>query len=207
MSTDNHDIRHYVVAITGASGSIYGLRLISELLRAGCRVSLILTEAGRQVLKHEVGLDWSTENKQQRHQVQEYFASIAVDCLDIDDFWAGSASGSNPADAVIIMPCSMGTAGRIAAGLSGNLLERAADVMLKERRQLILVPRETPFNTIHLENLLRLCQAGAVILPAMPGFYHGPDTISDLVDFVVGKVLDQLAVEHDLFERWGEHKD
>ena len=137
MSTDNHDIRHYVVAITGASGSIYGLRLVSELLRAGCRVSLILTEAGRQVLKHEVGLDWSTENKQQRHQVQEYFASIAVDCLGIDDFWAGSASGSNPADAVIIMPCSMGTAGRIAAGLSGNLLERAADVMLKERRQLI----------------------------------------------------------------------
>jgi len=207
MSTDNHDIRHFVVAITGASGSIYGLRLVSELLRAGCRVSLILTEAGRQVLKHEVGLDWSTENKQQRHQVQEYFASIAVDCLDIDDFWAGSASGSNPADAVIIMPCSMGTVGRIAAGLSGNLLERAADVMLKERRQLILVPRETPFNTIHLENLLRLSQAGAVILPAMPGFYHGPDAISDLVDFVVGKVLDQLAVEHDLFERWGEHKD
>jgi len=207
MSTDDHDIRHIIVAITGASGSIYGLRLISELLRAGCRVSLILTEAGRQVLQHEVGLDWSTENKQQRLQVQEYFASIAVDCLDIDDFWAGSASGTNPADSVIVMPCSMGTVGRIAAGLSGNLLERAADVMLKERRQLILVPRETPFNTIHLENLLRLSQAGAVILPAMPGFYHAPDSISDLVDFVVGKVLDQLAVEHDLFERWGEDKD
>ena len=105
------------------------------------------------------------------------------------------------------MPCSMGTAGRIAAGLSSNLLERAADVILKERRQLILVPRETPFNTIHLENLLRLAQAGAVILPAMPGFYHGPDTIADLVDFIVGKVLDQLAVDHDLFERWGEHSD
>ena len=207
MSTDNHEIRHFVVAVTGASGSIYGLRLVSELLRAGCRVSLLLTAAGRQVLKHEVGLDWSTESQQQRHQVQEYFASIAVDCLHIEDFWAGSASGSNPADAMIVMPCSMGTAGRIAAGLSSNLLERAADVMLKERRQLMLVPRETPFNTIHLENLLRLAQAGAVILPAMPGFYHGPDTIADLVDFIVGKVLDQLAVDHDLFERWGEHSD
>ena len=207
MSTDNHEIRHFVVAITGASGSIYGLRLVSELLRSGCRVSLLLTEAGRQVLKHEVGLDWSTENRQQRHQVQEYFASIAVDSLDVDDFWTGSASGSNPADAMVVMPCSMGTAGRIAAGLSSNLLERAADVMLKERRQLILVPRETPFNTIHLENLLRLAQAGAVILPAMPGFYHDPDSISDLVNFVVGKVLDQLAVDHELFERWAENND
>jgi 4-hydroxy-3-polyprenylbenzoate decarboxylase len=205
MTTDNHDIRHFVVAVTGASGSTYGLRLVSELLRAGCRVSLLLTAAGRQVLRHEVGLDWSTESKQLRHQVQEYFASIAVDSLDMEDFWVGSASGSNPADAMVVMPCSMGTAGRIAAGLSSNLLERAADVMLKERRQLILVPRETPFNTIHLENLLRLAQAGAVILPAMPGFYHGPETISDLVDFIVGKVLDQLAVDHDLFERWAEH--
>lgn len=207
MSTDNHEIRHFVVAITGASGSLYGLRLVSELLRSGSRVSLLLTEAGRQVLKHEVGLDWATETQQQRHQVQEYFASIAIDSLAIDDFWTGSASGSNPADAMIVMPCSMGTAGRIAAGLSSNLLERAADVMLKERRPLILVPRETPFNTIHLENLLRLSRAGAVILPAMPGFYHGPDSIADLVDFVVGKVLDQLAVAHQLFERWAEHND
>jgi 4-hydroxy-3-polyprenylbenzoate decarboxylase len=101
----------------------------------------------------------------------------------------------------------MGTVGRIAAGLSGNLLERAADVMLKERRQLILVPRETPFSTIHLENLLRLSQAGAVVLPAMPGFYHGPEKIDDLVDFVVGKVLDQLSVQHSLFERWGESRE
>ncbi len=207
MTTDNQDIRHFLVAITGASGSIYGLRLISELLRAGDRVSLILTSAGRQVLKHEVDLDWSTEIKDQRHQVQEYFASIAIDCLGIDDFWAGTASGSNAADAMVVVPCSMGTAGRIAAGLSGNLLERAADVMLKERHPLLLVPRETPFNTIHLENLLRLSQAGAVVLPAMPGFYHAPGKIDDLVNFVVGKILDQLAIPHDLFERWGEEKD
>ena len=207
MTTNNSQIRHFVVAITGASGSVYGLRLVSELLRSGGRVSLILTSAGRQVLNHETGLEWSAEMKVQRHQVQEYFASIAVDCLAIDDFWAGAASGSAAADAMIIVPCSMGTLGRIAAGLSGNLLERAADVMLKERRRLLLVPRETPFNNIHLENLLRLSQSGAVILPAMPGFYHGPQTIEDLVDFVVGKILDQLDVQHSLFIRWGEDRD
>ncbi len=207
MSAEKHEIRHFVVAITGASGSIYGVKLISELLRAGERVSLILTPAGCQVLYHETGLDWSADITEQRHQVQEHFASIAVDCLAIDDFWTGAASGSAASDGMIIIPCSMGTAGRIAAGLSGNLLERAADVMLKERRQLVLVPRETPFNTIHLENLLRLSQAGAVILPAMPGFYHGPEKIDDLVDFVVGKVLDQLDVEHSLFERWGDSRE
>ena len=207
MTTNNSQIRHFVVAITGASGSVYGLRLVSELLRSGGRVSLILTSAGRQVLNHETGLEWSAEMKVQRHQVQEYFASIAVDCLAIDDFWAGAASGSAAADAMIIVPCSMGTLGRVAAGLSGNLLERAADVMLKERRRLLLVPRETPFSNIHLENLLRLSQSGAVILPAMPGFYHGPQTIEDLVDFVVGKILDQLDVQHSLFIRWGEDRD
>ena len=207
MTADNPQIRHFVVAITGASGSVYGLRLISELLRSGERVSLILTSAGRQVMNHETGLEWSAEIKVQRQQVQEYFASIAVDCLAIDDFWAGAASGSAAADAMIISPCSMGTLGRISAGLSGNLLERAADVMLKERRRLLLVPRETPFNNIHLENLLRLSQSGAIILPAMPGFYHGPETIEDLVDFVVGKILDQLDVQHSLFTRWGEDCD
>jgi 4-hydroxy-3-polyprenylbenzoate decarboxylase len=203
MLSDPKNTRHFVVAITGASGSVYGLKLVSELLQAGERVSLILSAAGRQVLNHEAGLEWSPEIREQRRQVQEHFASIAVDCLAVDDFWAGAASGSAAADAMIVIPCSMGTAGRIAAGLSGNLLERAADVMLKERRPLVLVPRETPFNTIHLENLLRLSRAGAVVLPAMPGFYHGPQTMDDLVDFVVGKVLDQLSVEHSLFTRWG----
>jgi 4-hydroxy-3-polyprenylbenzoate decarboxylase len=207
MTANNPQIRHFVVAITGASGSVYGLRLISELLRSGERVSLILTSAGRQVMNHETGLEWSAEIKLQRQQVQEYFASIAVDCLAMDDFWAGAASGSAAVDAMIVAPCSMGTLGRIAAGLSGNLLERAADVMLKERRPLLLVPRETPFNNIHLENLLRLSQSGAVILPAMPGFYHCPQKIEDLVDFVVGKILDQLDVQHSLFTRWGEDRD
>ncbi len=207
MPSDSHVMRRFVVALTGASGSVYGLRLVSELLSAGERVDLILTSSGRQVLRHETGLDWSTDINQQQHQVQEYFASIAVDCVAIDDFWSGVASGSAAADAMVVIPCSMGTVGRIAAGLSGNLLERAADVMLKERRLLVLVPRETPFNTIHLENLLRLSRAGAVVLPAMPGFYHGPETMADLVDFVVGKVLDQLNVQHSLFKRWGANQD
>lgn len=207
MPLQNNKTRHIVVAITGASGAVYGLRLISELLQAGARISLILSAAGRKVIKHETSLDWSDDIKEQRRQVQEHFTSIAIDCLAVDDFWAGAASGSAAADAMVVIPCSMGSAGRLAAGLSGNLLERAADVMLKERRPLVLVPRETPFNTIHLENLLRLARAGAVVLPAMPGFYHGPEKMSDLVDFVVGKVLDQLAVQHSLFARWGGDRD
>jgi 4-hydroxy-3-polyprenylbenzoate decarboxylase len=207
MSPKNLETKQFVVAMTGASGSLYGLRLIRELLRSGERVSLILSSAGRQVLNHETGLDWSENIKQQRQQVQEHFASIAVECLANDDFMTGAASGSAAVDAMIVIPCSMGSVGRIAAGVSGNLLERAADVMLKERRPLILVPRETPFNTIHLENLLRLSRAGAVVLPAMPGFYHAPKTIDDLLDFVVGKVLDVLNVEHSLFTKWGDCQD
>ena len=203
MTTESTRIRHFVVAVTGASGAVYGLRLISELLRAGERVSLLLTEAGRQVLRHETDLDWAEDVTEMQRQVREYFSSIAIDCIATDNFFSAVASGSAAPDAMIVIPCSMGTAGRIAAGLSGNLLERAADVMLKERRPLLLVPRETPFNTIHLQNLLRLSRAGAVILPAMPGFYHGPHSIDDLVNFVVGKVLDQLQVGHQLFKRWG----
>ena len=196
-------MNHVLVAMTGASGSVYGLRLVEELLQAGRKVSLLLSEPGRQVLNYECGLDWSAGSNERQAQVQAYFADRPITCLDNNDLFAAVASGSNPADAMVICPCSMGTAGRIAAGLSGTLLERAADVMLKERRPLLLVPRETPLHVIHLENLLRLGRAGAVVIPAMPAFYHGPQTIDDLVTFVVGKVLDQLAVEHQLFRRWG----
>jgi 4-hydroxy-3-polyprenylbenzoate decarboxylase len=124
----------------------------------------------------------------------------------MDDFFASVASGSNAPDAVVICPCSMGTLGRIAAGLSDSLLERAADVALKEKKTLLLVPRETPFNQIHLENLLRVSKAGGQILPAMPAFYQKPQSVEELVDFVVGKVLDNLGIEHKLFMRWGEEK-
>lgn len=196
-------MRHLLVAMTGASGAVYGLRLTRALVDAGCRVSLLLSEPGRQVANFEAGLGWSAEREMRQLQVQEHFASAMIEALDDRNFFHAAASGSNAPDAMVVCPCSMGTAGRIAAGLSGSLLERAADVMLKERRPLLLVPRETPLSIIHLENLLRLARAGAVIIPAMPAFYHGPERIDDLVDFVAGKVLDQLGVEHRLFTRWG----
>jgi len=193
-----------LVAITGASGSIYGLRLTEELLRLGCRVSLLLSEPGRQVLNYEAGLDWSDDRCRRQAQVRAHFAAPDLVCLDNADLFASVASGSNAPAAMVICPCSMGTAGRVAAGLSATLLERTADVMLKERRPLLLVPRETPLNIIHLENLLRLARAGAAIIPAMPAFYHHPQSRDDLVDFVVGKVLDQLGLPQTLFARWGE---
>jgi len=197
-------MKKIVVGITGASGSIYGLRLIAELLAAGHQVSVLLTNAGRQVTAFETGLPLVENIQECRVVLENHFpCSDRLKYYAIDDFFAPVASGSSAPDAVVICPCSMGTAGRIASGLSDNLLERVADVALKERRQLLLVPRETPFNQIHLENLLRLAQAGATILPAMPGFYHKPQTLEDLVTFVVGKVLDSLGVPHQLFKPWG----
>lgn len=197
-------MKKIVVGITGASGSIYGLRLIAELLAADHQVSVLLTNAGRQVTAFETGLNLSARAAECQAQLQEYFScATRLQYYAIDDFFAPVASGSSAPDAVVVCPCSMGTAGRIAAGLSDNLLERAADVALKERRQLVLVPRETPFNQIHLENLLRLAQAGGTILPAMPAFYHQPQTLEDLVTFVVGKVLDTLGMSHQLFTPWG----
>lgn len=194
-----------VVGITGASGSIYGLRLVEELLRAGRQVTLLLTAAGRQVLAFETGLKLMEKPDDCLAQLRAHFnVEAQLSHYALGDFFAPIASGSSTPDGVVICPCSMGTAGRIAAGLSDNLLERVADVALKERRQLLLVPRETPFNQIHLENLLCLSRAGAQILPAMPAFYQQPQSVADLVDFVVGKILDQLGVEHQLFKRWGE---
>lgn len=197
-------MNNIVVGITGASGSIYGLRLVEELLRAGKQVSLLLTNAGRQVLAFETGLQLDEESQKCLVQLRQHFnADEQLSHFALNDFFAPVASGSNAPDAVVICPCSMGTVGRIAAGLSDNLLERVADVALKERKTLLMVPRETPFNQLHLENLLRLSKAGAQILPAMPAFYQKPQSVEELVDFVVGKTLDSLGVEHQLFKRWG----
>lgn len=198
-------MKHIVVAITGASGSIYGLRLVEELLQADCRVTLLVTRSGFDVLRYETGLAWNGTVEEQREGMRARFGGSALlDHFAEDDLFAPVASGSSAPDAMVICPCSMGTAGRIAAGLANNLVERVADVALKERRTLLLVPRETPFNRIHLENLLRLDQAGARILPAMPAFYHRPRSIDELVDFLVGKILDNLRIPHRLFSRWGE---
>jgi 4-hydroxy-3-polyprenylbenzoate decarboxylase len=198
-------MKNIVVGITGASGSIYGLRLVDELLRAEHQVAILLTNAGRQVLAFETGLALAETPQECLEQLKEYYQQAEkLTHYGLDDFFSPVASGSSAPDAVVICPCSMGTAGRIAAGLSDNLLERVADVALKEQKKLLLVPRETPFNQIHLENLLRLSQAGAQILPAMPAFYQRPRSVEDLVNFVVGKVLDNLGVEHQLFKRWGD---
>ena len=200
-------MKQIVVAITGASGSIYGLRLVEELLKADCRVTLLVSKAGLEVLCYETGLKWEGTPAQRRQLMRDYFGgSKKLEHYDEKDLFAPIASGSAAPDAVVICPCSLGSAGRIAAGTSENLIERAADVALKERRDLILVPRETPLNRIHLRTLLTLAEAGAHILPAMPAFYHKPKSAEALVDFVIGKILDSLHVKHQLFQRWGEDK-
>jgi 4-hydroxy-3-polyprenylbenzoate decarboxylase len=194
-----------VLAVTGASGAVYGLRLTEELLRAGRQVVLLLSRAGRQVLHHETGLDWTGELDRRRERIAAHFqAGEALQHYDENDLFAPVASGSSAADAMLVAPCSMGCAGRLAGGLSSNLIERCADVALKEGRPLLLVPRETPFNQLHLENLLRLSKAGARIVPAMPAFYQQPASVEEMVDFVLGKVLDQLHIEHKLYRRWGD---
>ncbi len=191
------------VGITGASGAVYGVRLVRELLKGGHLVHLMITEAGWQVFRDE--LDWPCEDREA--VIRERFAVDLPGELrywTLRDFSSPVASGSYRCDGMIIIPCSMGTLSGIANGASGNLLERAADVMLKEGRPLVIVPRETPLTSIHLENMLKLSRAGARIVPAMPGYYHRPQTMDDLIHFVVGKVLDVLDIPHTLFRRWGE---
>jgi 4-hydroxy-3-polyprenylbenzoate decarboxylase len=186
----------YIVGITGASGSIYGVRLVEELLKNGNEVHFIITDSGKKVLNFETEY---TVELLMKH-LEKLGGSIKLH--DIDNLFASTASGSFKTDGMIILPCSMSTVGEIANGMSKNLLGRSADVCLKERRKLIIVPRETPFNTIHLRNMLSLSEAGGIILPAMPGFYHKPETIEDMIDFVVGKVMDSLGIENNLFRKW-----
>lgn len=191
------------VAITGASGSIYGLKLTECLLMADKRVNLLISSPGLTVIKHETGIDWSGDETSLNRQIRAHFKARDELCYyDNTNFFSPIASGSSGLSAMVIAPCSMGTLGRIAGGMSSNLIERGADVALKERGKLVLLPRETPLNDIHLENMLKLSRMGAHIVPAMPGFYHGPKNMEDLVDFVVGKLLDQLEVDHELFKRW-----
>jgi 4-hydroxy-3-polyprenylbenzoate decarboxylase len=195
--------KQLAVGITGASGAIYGVRLVQELLRGGHTVHLMVTEAGWQVFHDE--LDWDTENRERllQEKLQQDFPGELY-YWGLRDFSCPAASGSHRGDGMIVIPCSMGTLSGIAHGASGNLLERVADVMIKEGRKLVLVPRETPLNAIHLENMLTLSRLGVKILPAMPGYYHKPNNMDDLINFVVGKALDALDVPHALFRRWGE---
>lgn len=193
------------VALTGASGMPYGIRLIESLLGAGCRVQLVYTQAAQIVARQEMDLAL-TQPKETEAALRERFAALpgTLHVYGREEWFAPIASGTNPPDAMAICPCTMGTLAAVAAGLSSNLIERAADVCLKEGRKLVLVPREAPFSVLHLENMLRLARMGAVIMPPNPGFYHHPQSIADLVDFVVARILDQLGVPQQLMARWGE---
>ena len=194
------------LAFTGASGMPFGLRLLQCLVAARCRVFLLYSTAAQVVARQECNLTIPTQPREAVRFFSERYAASdgQLSVYAREDWMAPVASGSNPADAMAVCPCSMGTLGAIAGGLADNLIERAADVMLKERRPLILVPRETPLSTIHLENMLRVARAGAVILPPSPGFYTRPATVADIVDFVVARVLDHLAIAHTLAPRWGD---
>lgn len=208
--TEEQPLR-YFVGLTGGSGHAYAERLIIELLRAGCEVDLSITEAGCKVLRHELGVEAGLRGERLLEALPGWLGGAGlpdgweqrVRVFTSDAIEAPAASGTSLTGGVIIAPCSMGTLARVTAGFSSNLVERAADVALKEGRRLVLMPRETPLSEIHLENMLRAVRLGGIVLPCMPGFYHLPKTIDDLVAHVVGKALDRLGVRQDVGARWG----
>ncbi len=194
------------LAMTGASGAPYSLRLLEQLLIAGCRVQFLCSQPGQIVMAMETDLKLAESPQAMQRQLRERFA-VEDDRLVVygrDQWTAPPASGSSVADAMVICPCSMGSLAAIAQGIGNNLIHRAADVILKERRPLILLPREMPFSSLHLENMLRLSNQGVVIMPPNPAFYQGVERVEDLIDFVVSRVLDQLGIENRLSPRWGE---
>ncbi len=185
-------MNHPIVAITGASGACYGVRLLEVLIQQNLEPYVVVSSAGRQVMSVELGSG----------DLKDYLGSTGYREEDVRDLTSPLASGSFQTQGMVVIPCSTGTLGAIAHGVSSNLVHRAAEVSLKERRHLIVVPRETPLSQITLQNMLTLAQAGAHVVPASPGFYHGPSSIQDLVDFVVGRVLDLMKIPHELSKRW-----
>ncbi|HHC72665.1 MAG TPA: UbiX family flavin prenyltransferase [Thiotrichales bacterium] len=196
------------LALTGASGAAYGLRLLEELIRAGRRVYLMVSQAGQIVVNMETDLLLPSAPREAETLLAERYGAAdgQLRVFGRNQWSAPVASGSAPLAAMVVCPCTTGTLSAIACGSSADLIERAADVVLKERRRLILVVRETPLSEIHLENMLKLSRMGAVVLPAVPGFYHRPTRVEELVDFVVARVLDQLGVPHRLLPPWGEEE-
>ena len=193
------------LAFSGASGAPYGLRLLEVLLAQHFRVYVLISSAARVVLDTESNIKLSANEDKATEQLSSLFKSQPgqLQVFGKDNWFSPVASGSAAPKKMVVCPCSAGSVSAIAMGASDNLLERAADVVIKERGQLILVPRETPFSEIHLENMLKLAKLGVTIMPAAPGFYHQPQTISDLVDFMVARILDHLNIEHTLTKRWG----
>ncbi len=198
--------RPIAVALTGASGIQYGLRLVECLLQAGREVQLLYSQAAQVVAAMEADLELPSRPEEAQRLLCERLGagSDQLEVFGRQQWTAPVASGSNPPQALVICPCTTGTLASVANGICEDLIDRAADVVLKEGRKLILVVRESPFSAIHLENMLKLSRAGAVILPANPGFYHRPASVEALVDFVVARILDQLGVAQDLLPRWGE---
>jgi len=196
---------HVVLAMTGASGSAYGLLLLKTLLQSGCQVSLMVSTPGRMVIQSECGLALPSRTTEITRQLEKHLEcdTSNLKVYGREDWSAPVASGSNAPDAMVVCPCTTGTLASIASGLSRTLIERAADVVIKETRTLILVVRETPFSLIHIDNMKKLALAGVVIMPANPGFYHQPETIEDLVRYMVARIMDHLNIEHTLFPRWG----
>lgn len=194
------------LAITGASGGAYALRLLECLVGTGRQLYLMISKPGQMVLAMESELTLPSRPADMQAQLSERFdaAPGQIRVFGREQWTAPVASGTAVPDAMVVCPCTTGTLAAIATGASRNLIERAADVVLKERRRLILVPRETPFSVIHLENMLKLARMGVVVLPPNPGFYHQPKDIRDLVDFVVARILDHLEIEHNLVSRWGK---
>ena len=196
------------LALTGASGMGYAMRLLEVLLDGGHMVYLVYSQAAQFVAKQELDLALPSRTAETRTLLLERFGCRPeqLHVFAREDWLAPIASGTGATDAMVVCPCTMGALSAIANGASDNLIERAADVMIKEGRKLVLVPRETPLSAIHLENMLKLARIGVVMLAANPGFYHQPATLQDIVDFIVAKILDQLGVEHDLMARWGDIK-
>ncbi|MCM0611085.1 UbiX family flavin prenyltransferase [Marinobacter sediminum] len=206
MTEHSQQVRTINLAFTGASGAQYGLRLLQCLVAAGCRVNVMVSRAAQVVIATETDLKLPGTPPAMQDTLTEWAQAESGQVLVFgrEDWFAPPASGSGEKAPLVVCPCSTGTLSALATGASNNLIERAGDVALKERRQLILVPREAPFSEVHLENMLKLTRMGAVIMPASPGFYHKPESVEDLVDFIVARLLDHLGIPQDLMPRWGE---
>ncbi|MBN4054733.1 UbiX family flavin prenyltransferase [Nitrospira defluvii] len=199
-----HSVLNYVLGISGASGAVYGVTLMEYLLEKKHRVYLILSPSARLIVREEMGMDWGNHSVETAEILSKRYAGSDLIYCDEQDMKAPVASGSVHTDGMVIAPCSMKTLAGISHGFSSSLIERAADVTLKEGRPLILIPRETPLSRVHLKNMLTASELGATLLPAMPPFYNHPKSIDDLVRFIVGRALDILGLKNDLYTRWTE---